>query len=212
MFKRVGSRLDYANVISTLALFLALGGGAYATAKLAKNSVGGREIKKNAVGAAEIKKGAVRSSEVKDRSLLASDFRTGQLPAGPTGVHGPQGIPGTARAYALVVDTTDGTANFSRSKNVVQITHPGGGLFCIQLAASIDPATAGVIATPTNQDFFENSGGSYVQPRAAWDPTGAGCPANTLAVHTYEDNDSGDSSDHYPETSQNDQQFFFVVP
>ena len=33
-------RLSYANVVSTLCLFLLLGGGAYAATKLAKNSVG----------------------------------------------------------------------------------------------------------------------------------------------------------------------------
>jgi hypothetical protein len=76
--------LTYANVIATLALFLALGGGAYAAFKLPKNSVGSKQIKAN----------AVNSSKVKDGSLLAGDFKAGQLPAGAQGVRGPKGDKG----------------------------------------------------------------------------------------------------------------------
>ncbi len=43
------SRLTYSNVIATLALFLALGGGAVAALKLRKNSVGSKQIKPDAV-------------------------------------------------------------------------------------------------------------------------------------------------------------------
>ena len=52
-------RPSYANVVSTLALFFALGGGAYAAATLPANSVGPRQIKKNAVERAKIKSNAI---------------------------------------------------------------------------------------------------------------------------------------------------------
>jgi hypothetical protein len=81
MLTRIGSRLTYANVMATIGVFLALGGGAYAAAKLPKNSVGSAQIKKNAVTAAKVKNG----------SLLSGDFKAGQLPAGP---QGPQGLKG----------------------------------------------------------------------------------------------------------------------
>jgi hypothetical protein len=84
MLRQVRSGLTYANVMATIAVFLALGGGAYAALKLPKNSVGSKQIKRN----------AVNSSKVKDRSLLAADFKAGQLPAGPQGLQGIQGIPG----------------------------------------------------------------------------------------------------------------------
>ncbi len=48
--KRFRPRLTYANVIASLALFVALGGSAVA-AGLAKNSVGPNQIKKGAVTA-----------------------------------------------------------------------------------------------------------------------------------------------------------------
>lgn len=78
------SRLTYANVMATIAVFLALGGGAYAASQLPRNSVSAKQIKKNAVS----------SAKVKDGSLLAKDFRAGQLPAGQTGPAGPAGPAG----------------------------------------------------------------------------------------------------------------------
>ena len=95
--KRLSPHLTYANVIATLALFLALGGGAYAAIKLPKNSVGAKQIKSNAVGSAEIRSNAVGTVEVKPGSLLANDFGAGQLPSGPrglTGLTGPRGLTG----------------------------------------------------------------------------------------------------------------------
>jgi Collagen triple helix repeat (20 copies) len=78
-------------LLSTAALFVSLGGGAYASGYLAPHSVGARELKHN----------AVTSIAVKDHSLLAQDFAEGQLPAGPkgdTGSQGPQGDTGPAGA------------------------------------------------------------------------------------------------------------------
>jgi hypothetical protein len=67
--KRLRPRLTYANVIATLALFLALGGGAYAAVQLPKNSVGAKQLKNNAVSSAKIKNGAVIGSKIKLSSL-----------------------------------------------------------------------------------------------------------------------------------------------
>ncbi len=71
--------LTYANVAATLALFLALGGAAYAATQLPKNSVGTKQLKKGAVTAAKINK--------KTRNAL----RGPQGPAGPQGKTGKTG-------------------------------------------------------------------------------------------------------------------------
>lgn len=84
MFAKLRSHLTYANVISSIALFCVLGGGAYAATQLPKNSVGAPQLKKNAVG----------SPKVKDGTLLSKDFKVGQLPAGPRGEQGPEGKQG----------------------------------------------------------------------------------------------------------------------
>lgn len=68
--KNLRSKLTYANVISTLCLFLLLGGGAaYAASQLGKNTVGSKQLKKNSVTTAKIKKGAVTGAKVKLSTL-----------------------------------------------------------------------------------------------------------------------------------------------
>lgn len=52
--KKPHLKLTYANVIATLALFVALGGSAYAATQLPKNSVSTKSIKKGAVTLAKI--------------------------------------------------------------------------------------------------------------------------------------------------------------
>jgi hypothetical protein len=75
--------LTYANVAASLALFLALGGAAYAATQLPKNSVGTNQIRKEAVTAAKIAK--------KTRRQL-------QGARGPQGPQGPQGKTGKTGA------------------------------------------------------------------------------------------------------------------
>lgn len=72
-------RPSYASVVSTLALFFALGGGAYAAATLPANSVGPRQIQKNAVERAKIKSNAINASKVLDNSLTGDDVRESTL-------------------------------------------------------------------------------------------------------------------------------------
>jgi hypothetical protein len=76
--KRIRSRLSYANVISTLALFLVLGGGAaIAATELKPNSVGTAQLKAQTVTGAKIKSGAVTGSKIADGAV-----DTGKLAGG----------------------------------------------------------------------------------------------------------------------------------
>jgi hypothetical protein len=93
--------LTYANVVSSLCLFFALGGTTYAVSQLPRNSVGNQQIKA----------GAVRSSEVKERSLRAKDFAAGQLPKGDRGEAGPAGTPGATGPAGL--NGTNATSLFA---------------------------------------------------------------------------------------------------
>jgi hypothetical protein len=68
-------RPRYADVVSTLALLLALSGTAYAATALAANSVGTTHLQNDAVTAAKIKAGAVGTSEVAADSLTLSDIK-----------------------------------------------------------------------------------------------------------------------------------------
>lgn len=104
-------RLTYANAMSTLAVFIALGGSAYAGTTLARNSVHSGQIANGAVKRADLAPNAVDSTKVADGSLLTRDFKAGQLPAGapgPAGPAGPAGPKGASGATNVVVRTSSG--------------------------------------------------------------------------------------------------------
>ena len=93
--------LSFANVTSLMALFVVLGGTAFAAVTLPKNSVKAKQIATNAVGASEIKSSAVRTGEVLNGSLQASDFAAGQLPAGAKGDKGDKGDSGNPGTFGV---------------------------------------------------------------------------------------------------------------
>src|ERR1044072_7376204 len=67
---RLTKHLTYANVVSTLCLFLLLGGaGAIAAGKLKKNSVGTKQIKANAVNGTKVADGSLSGADVDEASL-----------------------------------------------------------------------------------------------------------------------------------------------
>ena len=77
----VRRRLSYANVMATVAMFIALGGSAWALSRgevksrhIAKNAVKSKHVKGKAVKPKHFAKGAVRTGAVLDGSLLAADF------------------------------------------------------------------------------------------------------------------------------------------
>lgn len=83
--KRLRSKLTYANVVSTLALFLVVAGGsAFAAANLAKNSVGAKQIKKNAITTAKIADGAVTGAKIAAGSISGSNINLSSLGTVPS--------------------------------------------------------------------------------------------------------------------------------
>jgi hypothetical protein len=74
------NHLTYANVISTIALFLAIGGGGFAlAAALKKNSVKSKQIAANAVKTSEIADGAVISSKLADGTVITTKLADGSV-------------------------------------------------------------------------------------------------------------------------------------
>jgi hypothetical protein len=72
----------YSNVVSTVCLFVILGGTSYAAV-----TITGKNVKQE----------SLTGEDVKDGSLLRKDFKKGQLPAGeqgPAGAQGPVGAKG----------------------------------------------------------------------------------------------------------------------
>jgi hypothetical protein len=81
-----------AMVVALIALFVALGGGAYAAVALKRNSVSSKHIRNGQVKKPDLGRSSVDSSKVANGALQAEDFAPGQIPAGE---RGPQGLAGT---------------------------------------------------------------------------------------------------------------------
>ncbi len=86
--KFIRQRLTFANVMSSIAVFLILGGAtAFAASQLAKNSVGTKQLKKNAVTTAKIKNSAVTTNKIKDGAVTSSKVNLstlGKVPSADT--------------------------------------------------------------------------------------------------------------------------------
>src|SRR4051794_1448808 len=82
-------RLSYANVMSTIAVFVALGGASYAVVSLPNNSVGTKQVKDHSLGVSDLSRKAVRSL----RGKAGARGATGAT--GPAGTNGTNGVNGT---------------------------------------------------------------------------------------------------------------------
>jgi hypothetical protein len=81
--KRIRGKLTYANVISTLALFLVLSGGAAIAAnQLEKNSVGAKQIKAGSIGTGKLKAGAVKGGKLADGAVTTPKLADGAATVG----------------------------------------------------------------------------------------------------------------------------------
>jgi hypothetical protein len=78
-------RLTYANVMSTIAVFLCLGGAsALAAGTLGKNSVGSRQLKSKAVTTGKLANNAVNGAKVANGSLTGADIDVAALGTVPS--------------------------------------------------------------------------------------------------------------------------------
>jgi hypothetical protein len=151
--KMLRQNLNYANVMATTAVFVALGGSAYA-ATLAKNSVGTKQLKASSVTTTKIKNGAVTGPKVKLSSLGTVPSATSAASAGvaatATNADALGGSPPSAFAASSVVRSatinsagslvpakSDGVANSN-------FLHTGEGLYCIN---GLNPAPRTAVAT-----------------------------------------------------------------
>ncbi len=75
-------KLTYANVVSSLALIIAIGtGGAYAASKLPDNSVGEFQLRSGAVTAQKIRKNAITAPKIKAEAVKQGKIANGAISA-----------------------------------------------------------------------------------------------------------------------------------
>jgi hypothetical protein len=100
--RRFHPKLTYANVMATIAVFIALGGSGYAALRIPRNSVGSRQLQRHAVTNSKIAPGAVSASRVKPNTLAGAEINEaglGQVPSAARADHA-----GSADSAATAAD------------------------------------------------------------------------------------------------------------
>lgn len=175
--KRIRQQFTYANVMSSLAVFLVLGGGAaYAAKKIGShqirgNSITAKKIRKNAVTAGKIRADAVTTAKI-DQGAVTNDKI------------GPDAVDATKLAAGFVAPAAEKlthSANVSFEGTVLagsvgvaqaNVIHASTGFYCF---SGLSPAPVGGVATI---DYSE--AGEDVEIQLDTGP-GVACPLGTQA-------------------------------
>lgn len=136
--ERAGRRFTYANVVSTLALVIAVGGSGAVVANVAipKNSVGSPQIKNGQVKTPDLGKKSVTSPKIRTNAVKGNHVKNGTLGAAEFGA-APMGV---ARGYVWnsFVSGPIGTPQtvshdyaFNSSGGPITITHTAAGSYTV---------------------------------------------------------------------------------
>jgi hypothetical protein len=177
MAKRLRNKLNYSNVIATIALFTALGGAAVA-AGLPKRSVGTRQLKPGAVTTFTLRRNAVTKQKlargaVVSAKLAVNSVRTGALQNGSvnaaklarnsvTGAALTNGVVGTGKLRAGAVTTgklANGAVNTGKLAN--------GSVTLGKLADDVAPLVGTLKTGQTLRGVFDVGGKESESARSA---------------------------------------------
>jgi hypothetical protein len=166
MIRRAVSHLSYANTVATVALFVALGGGAYAATTLPRDSVGSEQIRANAVSSSELAYAAVGTDQIaRDavtlhrlspgvrRRLYAQASPSAQGPAGAQGAKGDAGLPGPTGAPATLESASTTATDITNYQNgdTIGTAHSAGPGYYLAIAS-------GTVANTGTSDDYLNCG------------------------------------------------------
>lgn len=139
--KKIRQRLTYANVMSSLAVFLVLGG---ATAIAAKK-IGSHQLKANSVTTAKIKKNAVTTAKIKNKAVNFT-----KIAAGTNVVATATGGPIAANNEAPTTIPLAGTPSFTPQAGVVDF-------LSVELKGDNLARAAEKACTPTVQPYVNGN-------------------------------------------------------
>ncbi|HVY78711.1 MAG TPA: hypothetical protein VG898_09425 [Solirubrobacterales bacterium] len=185
--KRIRQRLTYANVMSSIAVFLVLGGAsAYAAKKVGSNEIKGNSIttgkvKREAITRGKIKKAAINSSRLAESAVttpkIANDAVTGDKVKESTLGEVPKAslavTAESAQPEAFGQINANGSIEAVNSKNIVKAERIGEGEYCV--TANFSPRGGQV--TP----IYDGTGGTTAQLNL----NTVDCPAPAVRVFTY---------------------------
>lgn len=171
--QRLRARLTYANVTSTVALFLVLGGATtYAAQQLAERSVGERQLRPGAVTAPKLRKNAVTAPKI-----MALAVKSGKLANGAVKMNKLAGAAVGADKLAGGAVTTDKIASDAVTGSKIdesslsQVPTANKANFATS-AESADPVAFAAVDQDGNVDTSQSKGGVTVN---AGNETGIYC-------------------------------------
>ncbi|MEH3052611.1 MAG: pentapeptide repeat-containing protein [Patulibacter minatonensis] len=144
------SRSLPSNLLAGTALFLALGGTAFAAVQIT-----GKDVRDASLTGADIRNASLTGTDVKDGSLSAADLAKGTLKTGPAGPQGPagatgpqgpagpQGPVGPSAVYAVTTTESGGTSSTVDGTLTVQqaIALPAGSTYSLTAKAQLSSTT-----------------------------------------------------------------------
>jgi hypothetical protein len=191
--KQIRQRLTYANVMSSLAVFLILGGAtAFAatkiganqlkansvkTGKIVKEAVTTSKIKNNAVNSAKIANGAVTTDKIGNDAVTGAKVNEGTLGQVPSANSANfANSAGSAQPEVFAKIEADGSVVGALSKGLTNanVSHPATGVYCVNVPAF---AARGAVA---NTQY----GGTYGAVAQVTVGGTGNCPAPAVQVIT----------------------------
>ena len=188
--RRLRSRLTYANVMSTIAVFLALTGGT-AFALSGSNTVFSDDITDNQVRSSDVRNdtltgGGLASPDIRPNALRGSDINESSLERVPRAANadnagtldGKDSTELGVRAHALV-DTAICPGNFcplDRNRNVAYAVRVGNGRYCVGVNG-IDASAPNSLALVGAAEFSRDQ-------TVVWRKNNLGCVAREFEVET----------------------------
>jgi hypothetical protein len=175
--QRIRKRLSYANVMSSIAVFLVLGGGgAYAAKKIGSN-----ELEAGAVTTTTIKRSAVTRAKIKAKAINTAKIAKGavtyaRLADGAVSIEklAPGFIAPTAEklSHAASISSAGVVLGGSIGISQANVTHPSTGFYCF---SGLTPAPVGGVATV---DYAQAGKNVTIQLGTGQGPV---CPVGTQA-------------------------------
>lgn len=154
--KSIRKRLTYANVMSSIAVFLILGG---ATA-FAASKIGAKQLKANSVTTGKIKKNAVTTGKIKNKAVTNSKLADGsvnfaKIATGTNVIATASGGPVPANSATTITVPLTGTTTF---------TPPAGVVDLLNVEVKGNLARTGASSCDPNVEPFVNGNAFQVAP------------------------------------------------
>jgi hypothetical protein len=190
--KQIRKRLTYANVMSSVAVFLILGGAAFAASQLPKNSVGSKQLKKNSVTTAKIKNGAVTGAKVnvatlgKVPSAANADQATNATNANTVGGNHLGFAHVTFTGTTPVLDTTQSSTGVTVEKSNPFVASTS----CVHAPFPLHSVVGSV-------DFVADPGSNEIVEATVVTGTGHRCPEGSIEVNTQNANTNTEATVAY---------------